>query len=142
MVRFIFMFFVLLYWISEGTTEGYTWASLQRRLQNKLICGRFKSGNGLLDYHTWRYGENIGILGSVLCSFFFTSFWSLLLIAVGSCWVGVFFYERVLNYVMYDKLFLQKSDYHILWWKFKCHIWINFVYLIVGLTLISIGIIL
>ena len=139
MVRFIFMFFILLYWISESETEGFTWASPQRRLQNKLICDHFGVGNGILCYHAWRYGENIGILGSILCGFFFTSFWSLLLTAIGSCWVGVFLYERGLNYVVYDKLFLQKSDFTILWWSFKRHTWHDFALLIVGLILIIIG---
>ena len=132
---------MLLYWFSEGATEGYTWAKPKQRLQNKIICGCYGTGNGILDYHTWRYGENIGILGSILCGYFFVSYWSLLLLAVGSCWAGTFLYERVLNYIVYNKLFLQKPDYCILWRTLKRYIWFDFIYLIVGLFLITIGVI-
>ena len=29
--------FIILYWFTEGVTEGYTWAKPKRRKENKLI---------------------------------------------------------------------------------------------------------
>ena len=33
----LFVFFMLVYWLSEGCTEGYTWANKSRRTKNSLI---------------------------------------------------------------------------------------------------------
>jgi len=139
-IKFIFLFFFIIYWISEGCTEGYTWANSQRRLDNKLICNRLGNGKGIMDYHAWRYGEDIGILGAILCAIFFDSFLSLLLMSIGTAWIGTFIYERVLNYIVYNKLFPQKPDFHILGLVIKDYLWHDFFLLIIGLILVGISI--
>ena len=34
-----FLLFMVLYWLSESCTEGYTWDNAKRRKSNKLIFG-------------------------------------------------------------------------------------------------------
>ena len=69
-IEICFLLFMLLYWFSEGCTEGYTWATAKQRKTNKLIFGHIKkgkpTGKGILDYHSWRLGENIGTVGCIL----------------------------------------------------------------------------
>ena len=98
-IELCFLFFMVVYWLSEGCTEGYTWAKKARRTKNALIFGSVNkkgkpSGQGILDYHAWRLGENIGMVGSIFSAFLFTSFWSLLLqcVNVRSSWVANYYF--------------------------------------------------
>ena len=61
------------YWFSEGCTEGYTFANSDRRKENKLISEHKGKGEGVLDYHAWRLGENIGTVGAVASAYMISS---------------------------------------------------------------------
>ena len=111
----LFTIAMVIYWLSEGCTEGYTWANKTRRKWNKLICGSIgKGSNGKLDYHAWRLGENIGIVGCIFSVLLIPSFWSLLLTFGGSWMLGYFVYERALNYVVSGDPFVKKNAYHLM----------------------------
>ena len=73
----LFTIAMVIYWLSEGCTEGYTWANKTKRKNNKLIFGAIhngkKDGVGYLDYHAWRLGENIGMVGSIFSAFLFSN---------------------------------------------------------------------
>ena len=117
-----FLFFMVVYWFSEGCTEGYTWASKTRRMKNVLIFGSVKkgkpSGQGVLDYHAWRLGENLGTVGCMLIAFMLgsngVSLFSLLLVWLGSWMVGYFVYERALNYVCSGSAFTTKGPWKMM----------------------------
>ena len=114
----LFVVFMLVYWLSEGCTEGYTWANKKRRTNNSLIFGAMKKGKpdgkGVLDYHAWRLGENIGNVGCMLtaytlgkwCDF---GFYELVSVWLGSWMMGYFIYERALNYVCLGSAFASKG---------------------------------
>ena len=113
--QILFTIAMVIYWLSEGCTEGYTWANKTRRKWNKLICGSINSeSKGKLDYHAWRLGENIGIVGCIFSVLLIPSFWSLLLTFGGSWMLGYFVYERALNYVVSGDPFVKKSAYHLM----------------------------
>ena len=116
--QLLFTITMVTYWLSEGCTEGYTWASKKQRKENKLIFGSITKGKrdgvGYLDYHAWRLGENIGMVGSIFSAFLFSSFWSLLLTFLGSWMIGYFVYERALNYVVFGDAWHKKGDYHLM----------------------------
>ena len=113
--QILFTIAMVIYWLSEGCTEGYTWANKTRRKWNKLICGSIgKGAKGKLDYHAWRLGENIGMVGSIFSAFLFTSFWSLSLTFLGSWMIGYFVYERALNYVVTDDPFVIKGPWKMM----------------------------
>ena len=113
--QILFTIAMVIYWLSEGCTEGYTWANKTRRKWNKLICGSIgKGAKGKLDYHAWRLGENIGMVGSIFSAFLFTSFWSLLLTFLGSWMVGYFVYERALNYICLGDPFSAKGPWKMM----------------------------
>ena len=111
----LFTIAMVIYWLSEGCTEGYTWANKTRRKWNKLICGSIgKGSNGKLDYHAWRLGENIGIVGCIFSVLLIPSFLSLLLTFGGSWMIGYFVYDRALNYVVSGDPFVKKNAYHLM----------------------------
>ena len=116
--QLLFTITMVTYWLSEGCTEGYTWAKAKRRKENKLIFGSITKGKrdgvGYLDYHAWRLGENIGMVGSIFSAFLFTSFCSLLLTFLGSWMIGYFVYERALNYVVTDNPFVTKGPWKMM----------------------------
>ena len=119
LLELCFLFFMVVYWFSEGCTEGYTWANAKQRKSNKLIFGSISkkgkpSGVGILDYHAWRLGENIGMVGSIFSAFLFTSFWSLSLTFLGSWMVGYFVYERALNYICLGDPFSAKGPWKMM----------------------------
>lgn len=90
---------IILYWFSEGVTEGYTWATTKRRNENKLIHPNNKH-NGVMDYHGWRILENVGIWGTVIIAFFLQiSIQKFFLVGIGSWLIGTSLYEFALNYV-------------------------------------------
>ena len=117
-----FLWFMVVYWLSEGCTEGYTWASKSRRVKNSLIFGSMRngkpSGQGFLDYHAWRLGENIGTVGCILTAFTLgtigVSIYSLTLVWLGSWMVGYFVYERALNYVCLGDAFASKGPWKMM----------------------------
>jgi len=112
--QLLFTITMVTYWLSEGCTEGYTWAKAKRRKENKLIFGSITDGVGYLDYHAWRLGENIGMVGSIFSAFLFSSFWSLLLTFLGSWMIGYFVYERALNYVVTNDPFVIKGPWKMM----------------------------
>ena len=141
-LEILFCLLIILYWFTEGVTEGYTWAKPKRRNENKLIHPNNKH-NGIMDYHGWRIFENVGIWGTVITTFFLdVPLKSLLLLGIGAWFIGTFCYEAALNSV--DKGTIYKPvDYkwHILgydipWWGGKK------IYILpaVGLIIISLGI--
>jgi len=103
------------YWFSEGCTEGYTFANSDRRKENKLICEHKGKGEGVLDYHAWRLGENIGTVGAIASTYMVSSeplnFATLL---AGSWLTGTWIYERALNHVFSNNLFPQKPPYSLM----------------------------
>ena len=113
--QILFTIAMVIYWLSEGCTEGYTWANKTRRKWNKLICGSIgKGAKGKLDYHAWRLGENIGIVGCIFSVLLIPSFWSLLLTFLGSWMVGYFVYERALNYICLGDPFSAKGPWKMM----------------------------
>ena len=91
MIAEILLFmFLCLYHFAEGCTEGYTWAKPTRRKKNRLIQGRMGEGAALIDYHGWRYGENIGIFFSVIIGFYIPTCTDLILTLLGGWLVGSF----------------------------------------------------
>ena len=79
---------------NEESTE-----SINPELENVIIKGG-SAGNGILDYHAWRFFEVLGIYGATLLGIFSirrdpTFIWT----GVGAILMGMFIYERVLNYV-------------------------------------------
>jgi len=109
-LEILFPLFIIMYWFSEGVTEGYTWAKPKRRNENKLIHSNNKS-NGIMDYHGWRIFENLGIWGTVITAFFLdVSIKSFLLIGVGAWLIGSFLYESALNHIYYGKIW-KPVDY-------------------------------
>ena len=118
-----FLFFMVVYWFSEGCTEGYTWANKARRSKNSLIFGSVNkkgkpSGQGILDYHAWRLGENVGMVGCILAGSTLgtvgVSFYSFVLVWLGSWMVGYFVYERALNYVCSGSAFTTKGPWKMM----------------------------
>ena len=103
------------YWFSEGCTEGYTFANSDRRKENKLICEHKGKGEGVLDYHAWRLGENIGTVGAVASAYMIASEpLNFAMILTGSWLTGTWIYERALNYVFSNDLFPQKGPYSLM----------------------------
>jgi hypothetical protein len=97
-LEILFCLTIVLYWIGEGVTEGYTWAG-DRRNTNKLISGSYKK-DAILDYHAWRILENIGIWGTVIVGFFLEiTIQKFFLLGIGSWLIGTSLYEFALNYV-------------------------------------------
>ena len=119
----LFTFSMLIYWVSEGCTEGYTWASKEKRENNKLIFGSIsnnkRSGIGYLDYHAWRLGENLGNVGCMLVAYMLGKwcdfgFYDLISVWLGSWMVGYFVYERALNYVCSGSAFTTKGPWKMM----------------------------
>ena len=139
MVAEILLFmFLCLYHFAEGCTEGYTWATPTRRKKNKLIQGRMGEGAAFIDYHGWRYGENIGIFCSVIIGFYIPTCTDLILTLLGGWLVGSFMYERALNYVVRGELFKQdKTEYHIMGLVIPRYRWQDWLALVIGVALFA-----
>ena len=106
--------FIILYWFTEGVTEGYTWAKPKRRKENKLIRPNHGT-NGIMDYHGWRIFENIGIWGTVVTAYFMTPCCSVpvksfFLLGIGAWLIGTFCYEAALNHIYYGVIW-KPVDY-------------------------------
>ena len=103
------------YWFSEGCTEGYTFANSDRRKENKLICEHKGKGEGVLDYHAWRLGENIGTVGAIASTYMVSSEpLNFAMLLAGSWLTGTWIYERALNHVFSNNLFPQKTPYSLM----------------------------
>ena len=139
MVAEILLFlFLCLYHFAEGCTEGYTWAKPTRRKKNILIQGRMGEGAAYIDYHGWRYGENIGIFFSVIIGFYIPTCTDLILTLLGGWLVGSFMYERALNYVVRGDLFKQdKTEYHIMGLVIPRYRWQDWLALVIGVALFA-----
>jgi len=141
----LFTISMVIYWLSEGCTEGYTWANKTRRKENKLIFGAIhngkKDGVGKLDYHAWRLGENIGMVGSIFSAFLFFDIWSLLLTFGGSWMLGYFVYERALNYVCLGSPFANKGPWKMMGIELPRSNTFDYAVAVLGIGLIIWGII-
>ena len=120
---------LLLYFIAEGATEGWFWASTQRRLDNHIIRGRDK-GNGRFDYHFWRFLETIFIY---VCSILLLGFWN----GTGMFLIGLFVYERVVCRVVNDNWFKEEGwKYYIAGYTFSRYRRQDWTALIVGTLMV------
>ena len=136
--QLLFTIAMVIYWLSEGCTEGYTWAKPTRRKKNRLIQGRMGEGAALIDYHGWRYGENIGIFCSVIIGFYIPTCTDLILTLLGGWLAGSFLYERALNYVVQGDLFKQdKTEYHIMGLVIPRYRWQDWLALVIGVVLFA-----
>ena len=61
-LQILFCLLIILYWFSEGVTEGWTWSTKKRKETNKLIHPN-NGKNGIFDYHMWRILENVRNMG-------------------------------------------------------------------------------
>ena len=150
----IFGFFILLYHISEGATEGYIWMKPAARRENPIITPN--------SYHTWRLLENIGIAGMVLTVLVFVFviimkveelenindsailyillkstlsrlIEQLIYFGIGMWFIGYFAYERVLMYVSTGKFFKERGHiYHLLGIDIPRYPWQDFTLLGIG----------
>ena len=143
MVAEILLFiFLCLYHFAEGCTEGYTWAKPTRRKKNKLIQGRMGEGAAYIDYHGWRYGENIGIFCSVIIGFYIPTCTDLILTLLGGWLAGSFMYERALNYIVQGDLFKKdKAEYHIMGLVIPRYRWQDWLALVIGVALFALALI-
>ncbi len=143
--QILFTIAMVTYWLSEGCTEGYTWASKKERKENKLIFGSITNGKrdgvGYLDYHAWRLGENIGMVGSIFSAFLFSNIWSLLLTFGGSWMLGYFIYERALNYVVSGDPFVKKGPWKMMGIELQRSNTFDYGVAVLGIGLIIWGII-
>ena len=93
---------LFLYWLANGLTEGYQYASLDQRKNNILI-----HETGFLDYHSWRLIENAGVLiaigGMAISQVDIKAL-------IGAWLVGWFVYDTSFAYVL-DKKFGERTDY-------------------------------
>ena len=144
-LEILFCLSIILYWTSEGVSEGFTWATKARKKSNKLICHQFNRGEkGIFDYHAWRIFENIGIWGTVIIAFFLDiTLKKFLLLGVGSWLIGTCLYEFALNYVNKNTIWKPVDfKWHILgydipWWGGKRVLALP----VVGLSVLTYGII-
>lgn len=126
--------FILLYFIAEGATEGYTWASPTRRLSNRIIKGgRDENGFAKIDYHGWRFFETFFAFYAL--QRFFSIF-----IGLGLFLVFLFIYERVINKVVNDNYFKPNTaTYKIMGKEFDRKQWHDWLALLIGIVFLFIG---
>ena len=140
----VFAIFMLIYWLSEGCTEGYTWAKDDRRKQNKLIFGQItngvRSGDGILDYHAWRLGENIGMVGCIFSAYHIRYIWNIGFTFIGSWMLGYFVYEKALNYICHGKSFTNKGAWKMMGIELQRSGLFDCIVAIIGVGLILLGI--
>tara|TARA_S200000501_G_C20503873_1_gene603855 strand:- start:34 stop:495 length:462 start_codon:yes stop_codon:yes gene_type:complete len=129
-LQVLFPIFIILYWFSEGVSEGWTWANKTRQKKNKLICLHMGKGHaGMFDYHAWRIFENLGIWGTVIIGFLMggydVSFKKFFFLGLGAWLIGTCLYEFALNYVNKNTIWKPIDfKWHILgydipWWGGK-----------------------
>ncbi len=128
-LEILFCLSIVLYWIAEGVSEGFTWANPKRKKENLLIVHQMNErlgGAGLMDYHGWRILENLGIWGTVIIAFFLDiPLKDFLLLGSGSWLIGTCLYEFALNHVNNGTIWKPYDfKWHILgydipWWGGK-----------------------
>ena len=132
---------MLVYGLATGAREGYTWASAQRRGDNRLIEGRRGDGHGALDYHGWRTVEQAGVLGAIVSTYFLgkadTGKMKLARTILGSALVSYFVYERALNYVVTGEYFPKKGPYHEMGMKIPRSQWFDAAAGLTGVYLLT-----
>lgn len=126
---YVTVILILFYFIGEGATEGYTWASPEQRLENPIIKGSTE-GKGIIDYHGYRTFETVFVLSA-----------SLLLLGIGglgASMVGLFIYERILNYVDLGIWFKEPGwEYYVFGLTFKRYPVQDYLVLVIGVGLIA-----
>lgn len=128
-MKYLIIIFILLYFIGEGATEGYTWADSEQRMENKIIKGG-SEGNGILDYHGYRTLET--------CFVFFASIVMLGIGGLGTSMIGLFVYERILNIVNIGAYFKPGGwEYYIFGMNFKRYAYQDWLILVIGVTLVG-----
>ena len=126
---YFIILFLLFSFIAEGVTEGYVWADSERRIENPVIKGGAE-GKGFLDYHGYRAFETFFL--------FFASACLLGLGGLGTSMIGLFVYERLLNFV--DKGIWFKPDgyeYYIAGFTIKRYAYQDWLILVIGVGLIA-----
>jgi len=125
LLELLFCLSIVLYWFSEGVTEGWTWSTKKRKETNKLIHPNNHS-NGIMDYHGWRIFENLGIWATVILAFLLdSSFSKFFWLGLGAWFIGTFSYEAALNYVNKGTIYKPVGykwhifGYDIPWWGGK-----------------------
>jgi len=134
--------FMVLYFFSEGCTEGYTWAGGDRRRNNGLIRDTMKNkeARGVLDYHGWRLLEGVGILGVAVVSYFYVGdVWNYLLILGGSYCFGNSLYEFALHYIASGSPVTGDRDFHILGVVIRVSRFYPFGAMLIGVMLLYLG---
>ena len=112
LLSILFFIFILMYWIGEGVTEGYTWADAKRRYENKLVHPNH-ANNGLMDYHAWRIVEVLGIVGACLTGM--AGGLALFQVGVSAYFIGITLYGFALNHVDNGTIYKDPSwRYHLL----------------------------
>jgi len=137
----LFVILILIYWFAEGATEGYIWANNDQQMENVIIKGG-SEGNGILDYHSWRFLEVLGIHGAILCAILFgINRKSYIYIGIGSMAVGMFIYERLLNYVAHGTLFKEPGwIFYMAGIEIPRYFWQDLVLIIIGWIAIAFGV--
>jgi hypothetical protein len=137
MLVLILIFSILVYYIGEGITEGYTFASPSRKKHNNLIkSNAYTYGNGALGYHAWRWVENAGILGAFIAIFFLDiSLLRLMMIIVGSAIFSWLPYQMCLWHVTENKLLIPGTVYMVGPFMINRPIWLFPVFGIAGLII-------
>jgi len=164
MMQFFFALAILWRWIGEATTEGYTWANRIDRMNNKFIKPgihddpNYKDAKGAFSYHTWRAAaEDFGIV----CMVIFESTLAIFMVLVyglnpgtiyvgilkivgiflGVSGIGIFIYERIFNYINYDKLFPKKGTWDVFNGRFQIprKPWHDWAILTLGVVLTTIS---
>lgn len=109
-----FTLFSMMYWISEGVTEAFTWSNDKIRINNSLVFSEWaelhgKLVQGLAGYHTWRYGEMTGIFGMMVMYKHVNNNW----FVIGITLLSWFMYQRMLGITRKGEWFPEKSPHRI-----------------------------
>jgi hypothetical protein len=124
----------------QGILEGWIWASPERRINNKIICGNKGTGaNGIIDYHAWRLLEELCILCGIYGGYKYSGnhFWSIL---IGSWYLGVFLYERLLNHIVFDDCWHNKPYFNLMGYNLPSGNIRDWMYLAIGIIFYCIAI--
>ena len=95
---------IVIYYIARGCIEGYTFTTHEKRLSNIFINpgGKWRTlSKGIMDYHTWRYIEQIGVMLALAFSFLGAeaNIFVFALTVIAAIALGWTFYESILNYI-------------------------------------------
>lgn len=116
------VFGLFLYFFSEGITEGLSFSGSTR---TRKVLG--------FDYHSWRYGELLGI--GIITEIVFG-----LLTTLGFLFLFSFIYERMLQYAQGDGFWALAGTYRLMGLRVKWSWTIDIGRLIIGALLLYFGI--